>query len=380
MIKTPNGQNKLVNKIFSVEGLILVIVLTALGLSIAAFSMPCKSSFGIPGESCEGNVDGNKYCKNSAGEPAHNEICLADGGLCSNKSTTGTCHLIDPKYKCVGTEGMYPCIPHVNDQEFMGPGQCADWSQQPSAMVPGCRADSKTKEGQRQKNQRPEAIENACCPQSSDCNAKGRINTYCSDYSCQTYAGGGTPSSDDWCYKYDDSPTDCCGTNGCAWYGTGANSGYCANGQEPWKGPSTNCCSKGKYTPGIDYAACKYGTDPYIPIKPIPPSSPTPMPPSSPPPHKTGGFGGKTGGFGGKTGGFPPPGFRPPTVLPISPSPPPSSPHTPPPSHPHTSPPGSPSGSSHDNSHLVLIISAIVVGVILIGGGVGVYTMRRGKM
>jgi len=346
MIKAPNGQNKLVNKIFSVEGLILVIVLTALGLSIAAFAIPCKSPFGVVGEKCmnpnakRGDPDYG-YCKTSDGSKvAVNEWCKPPSGECKadgdeGPGLGGTC-----TDACVDDYGIQFDRPNTPICKTVG-----NYTDFPNRSVP---KSGDTEKCDRRKTSKTEKFPNCC----------GGDKTACMGYGCGVFGPTPPPFSDDNCYYHNDSPKDCCETNGCAWYGRGGNTGYCANGPDQRGG--TNCCSNEKYTPGIDYAACKYpGSGPYIPI-----------PPSSPP-HKTGGFRGKTGGFGpgGTLNSTSPPGSpsRPPTSPSGSPSPPP------------TSPPGSPSGSSHDNSHLGLIITLSVVGGLLLIGG-GVTLARQGKM
>jgi hypothetical protein len=434
MIKAPSGQNKLVNKIFSIEGLIFVIVLTALGLSIAAFAMPCKSNFGVPGGDCggvgRGSCDDNEWCKLDGDK----KCPTGSSGI--TKSEKATCQAIPGN----GVK--------VNETE------CSeDNYHKVSYCEPVCDNEYKWNSYQglcQQAEGITHCNKNTCCKNdvyTGKC-IKGDPN-YCST---QTDSPPG-PAPRDTCGAHDNDPYSCCQAKSCYFYGDGSREGSCtADPNMNISGRIKNCCEGGKYK--NDGALCDWsppgppGPTPFPPSSEScegegdmcssdhktwrcckglqcvnggcvkkssnggSPSSPTPMPPSSSsPPHKTGGFGGGGfggGGIGGGGHGILNPGSR------SSPSPSPSSrPPTSPPvtcsrinnpgdcqasnenckwirragdlmplcvdGSPPGSPPGSPSGSSHDNSHLVLIISSVVGGLLLIGGGTYLYK-SRGKM
>ena len=120
MLKTP-GSNNLVKKVFSIEGLVFLVALVALGLSIAAMVKDCKDGFGegkCTGEACDGPMlnqpcTNDKYCQKNM-IPLPGRFCYCDtdyspvsspGPLCDEK----TCKYCTYKGQTVCSKGQKGC-------------------------------------------------------------------------------------------------------------------------------------------------------------------------------------------------------------------------------------------------------------------------------
>ena len=383
MIKAPNGQNKLVNKIFSVEGLILVIVLTALGLSIAAFAMPCKSKFGAPGDDCSTDVfkcDPGEYCK-------------LDGKLkCDQdnppKARPGIAHCVAIPGNGVSVGEVECGVDNYSKVSYCEPVCDFEYNGNPDEQPGMCKL------AQGIKNCNP----STCCKHGwGDGTCHHGSPTFCNPPTNQGPTG---PPPSDPCTKYTD-PDSCCQAKSCYFYGEGAREGNCTSDPSMnIPGRSKNCCEGDKYKPDGDL--CNWSS-------PMPPGPPFPPPDSSHGKCETEGLPcedteHKTtrccphlqciGGICQKKhsgGGSPPP--PPPTIggggsgilnptsssSPSPGSPSSGSPSPGPPSPGSPSPGPSPPGSTHDNNHLVIIISSIV-GVLFLIGFIYAYSGKSPKI
>lgn len=90
MLKTP-GSNNLVKKVFSIEGLVFLVALVALGLSIAAMVKDCKDGFGDTLKCCDDNKPIKYSCYNYEGDTVKTPVTTTWPNSCITKQVKGIC-------------------------------------------------------------------------------------------------------------------------------------------------------------------------------------------------------------------------------------------------------------------------------------------------